>query len=156
MPILVLDDDTSIFDSPVIVEYLDSVAPNNKLMPQPNRERIEVKCREALADGLIDAAVAIRLGTMRPAKGKDISVIERNHLAIGRSLQTLELFLGENTWFMGTHFGLADIAVGSALGYLDFRFPDVDWRPAQPNLKRLYDKLMQRASFIDTAPPVGA
>jgi glutathione S-transferase len=156
VPVLVLDDDTSIFDSPVIVEYLDNVAPNNKLTPQPNRERIEVKCREALADGLLDAAVAIRIETMRPAASQDASVIERNHLAIGRSLQAMELRLGDNTWFMGTHFGLADIAVGSALGYLNFRFPDVDWRPAQPNLTRLYNKLMLRPSFIDTAPPVGA
>ena len=68
VPVLVLDDDSAVYDSPVIVEYLDNVAPNSKLMPQPNRERIEVKCREALADGLIDAAVAIRLEMMRPAK----------------------------------------------------------------------------------------
>ena len=153
VPVLVLDDDSAVYDSPVIVEYLDNVAPNSKLMPQPNRERIEVKCREALADGLIDAAVAIRLEMMRPAKQCDDALIERNHLAIGRSLQTLEHKLGDSTWCMGTHFGLADIAVGSALGYLDFRFGDIDWRPAQPNLTRLYDKLMQRASFKDTVPP---
>ena len=138
VPVLVLDDDSSIYDSPVIVEYLDNVAPNNKLMPQPNRERIEVKCREALADGLLDAAVAIRNETMRPIKQRDIAAIERNHLAIGRSLQTMEHKLGENTWSMGTHFSMADIAIGSALGYLEFRFGDIDWRAAQPNLARLY------------------
>ena len=156
VPVLVLDDDTSVFDSPVIVEYLDNVAPNNKLMPQPNRERIEVKCREALADGLIDAAVAIRGESLRPPKVKDTAAMERNKLAIGRSLQTMEYRLGDNTWSMGTHFGLADIALGSALGYLDFRFPDIDWRTPQPNLARLYEKLMQRPSFIDTMPPAGA
>ena len=156
VPVLVLDDDSSIYDSPVIVEYLDNVAPNNKLMPQPNRERIEVKCREALADGLLDAAVAIRNETMRPIKQRDIAAIERNHLAIGRSLQTMEHKLGENTWSMGTHFSMADIAIGSALGYLEFRFGDIDWRAAQPNLARLYEKLMQRPSFIETVPPVGA
>lgn len=156
VPVLVLDDDSAVYDSPVIVEYLDNVAPNNKLMPQPNRERIEVKCREALADGLIDAAVAIRLELMRPAKQCDNGIIERNHLAIGRSLQTMEHKLGDNTWAMGTHFSMADIAIGSALGYLDFRFGDIDWRPAQPNLTRLYDKLMLRASFKETVPPVGA
>lgn len=156
VPVLVLDDDVSIFDSPVIVEYLDNVAPNSKLMPQPHRERIEVKCREALADGLLDAAVAIRNESQRPAKVRDNAAIERNHLAIGRSLLTLEHHLGDNTWCMGTHFGLADIAIGSALGYLDFRFADIDWRAAQPNLARLYDKLMQRPSFIETVPPTGA
>ena len=156
VPVLVLDDDSSIFDSPVIVEYLDNVAPNSKLMPQPNRERIEVKCREALADGLLDAAVAIRGESQRPAKVRDNAAIERNHLAIGRSLQAMEHKLGDNTWCMGTHFSLADIAIGCALGYLDFRFGDIDWRPAQPNLTRLYDKLMQRPSFIETMPPTGA
>jgi glutathione S-transferase len=156
VPVLVLDDDTAIFDSPVIVEYLDNAAPNNKLMPQPNRERTDVKCREALADGLLDAAVAIRIEIMRPAKEQDEAAIKRNHLAIGRSLQAMEHRLGDSTWSMGTHFSLADIAIGAALGYLDFRFPDIDWRPAQPNLTRLYNKLMQRPSFIDTAPPVGA
>lgn len=156
VPVLVLDDDSSIFDSPVIVEYLDNVAPNSKLMPQPNRERIEVKCREALADGLLDAAVAIRMELLRPDDVRDHAAIERNHLAIGRSLQTMEHRLGDNTWCMGTHFGLADIAIGCALGYLDFRFADIDWRTAQPNLTRLYDKLMQRHSFIETVPPAGA
>ena len=156
VPVLVLDDESSIYDSPVIVEYLDNVAPNNKLMPQPNRERIEVKCREALADGLLDAAVAIRNETMRPAKLRDTAAIERNHLAIGRSLQAMEHKLGENTWSMGTHFSMADIALGSALGYLEFRFGDIDWRAAQPNLARLYEKLMQRPSFQETLPPAGA
>ena len=156
VPVLVLDDDSSIFDSPVIVEYLDNVAPNNKLMPQPNRERIEVKCREALADGLLDAAVAIRMESQRSEDVRDNAAIERNHLAIGRSLQTMEHRLGDNTWSMGTHFGLADIAIGCALGYLDFRFAGIDWRAAQPNLTRLYDKLMQRPSFIETMPPAGA
>lgn len=156
VPVLVLDDDTSVFDSPVIVEYLDNVAPNSKLMPQPNRERIEVKCREALADGLLDAAVAIRGESQRPVKLRDEAAIERNHLAIGRSLQAMEHRLGDNTWCMGTHFGLADIAIGTALGYLDFRFSDIDWRAAQPNLARLYEKLMQRSSFIETMPPAGA
>ena len=156
VPVLVLDDDSAIYDSPVIVEYLDNVAPNNKLMPQPNRERIEVRVREALADGLLDAAVAIRNETLRPVKQRDTAAIERNHLAIGRSLQAMELKLGENTWSMGTHFCMADIALGSALGYLEFRFGDIDWRAAQPNLARLYEKLMQRPSFIDTVPPAGA
>lgn len=156
VPVLVLDDNTAIFDSPVIVEYLDNVAPNNKLFPQPHRERIEVKCHEALADGLIDAAIAIRTELMRPAETRDATIIERNQLAIGRSLQSMEQKVGEQPFCMGTHISLADIAIGSALGYLDFRFGDIDWRTAQPNLARLYDKLMQRQSFIDTVPPAGA
>jgi glutathione S-transferase len=62
--------------------------------------------------------------------------------------------LGERAWCCATHLTLADIAVGCALGYLDFRFPDIAWRAAHPNLMRLYDKLAVRQSFVDTAPPV--
>ena len=61
--------------------------------------------------------------------------------------------LGEKPWCVGNHFTLADIATGCALGYLDFRFPDIDWRAAHPNLARLDEKLAGRQSFIDSAPP---
>ncbi|HEY6897171.1 MAG TPA: glutathione S-transferase [Rhodocyclaceae bacterium] len=152
VPVLVLDDDSALFDSPVIVEYLDNAAPNSKLMPQPNRERIEVKQKEALADGLTDAAVAIRLESMRPAKERSKSWIARNHEVIGRCLVVMEQDLGEKSWAMGTHFCLADIAIGCALGYLDFRFPEIDWRANCPNLARLQEKLLQRPSFADTMP----
>lgn len=152
VPVLLLDDDTAIFDSPVIVEYLDNVAPNNKLMPQPNRERIEVKRYEALADGLMDAAVAIRLETTRPETERSPTWIERNRVVVENALGYLDRALGENAWTMGTHFGLADIAIGSALGYLAFRFPDLAWRDNHGNLSRLYEKLMQRPSFQDTVP----
>ncbi len=100
-------------------------------------------------------ASQIGVGLLQLSRLRDSATIERNHLAIGRSLQVMEHKLGENTWCMGTHFGMADIAIGSALGYLDFRFGDINWRIAQPNLARLYDKLMQRPSFNDTTPPVG-
>ena len=60
--------------------------------------------------------------------------------------------LGENAYCMGMHFSLADIAVGAALGYLCFRFPDITWREAHPNLARLYAKLMKRPSFAETIP----
>jgi glutathione S-transferase len=60
--------------------------------------------------------------------------------------------LGEKPFCVGIHLSLADIAVGCALGYLDFRFPQIDWRTSHPNLHRLYDKLAQRPSFVDTLP----
>jgi glutathione S-transferase len=60
--------------------------------------------------------------------------------------------LGESPWCMGNHLSLADIATGCALGYLAFRFPEIDWRGAHPNLARLYDKLMQRPAFAETVP----
>jgi glutathione S-transferase len=152
IPVLVLDDETVLFDSRVIVEYLDNVTPNNKLMPVPNRERILVKRWEALADGICDAAATAFLEAKRPAKQQDKTWIERQRSKIAASLEFMAEELGDNAHCMGTHFSLADAAVGSALGYLVFRFADINWQEAHPNLAKLYDKLMQRPSFAETVP----
>lgn len=152
IPALILDDETVLFDSRVIVEYLDNVTPNNKLMPAPNRERILVKRWEALADGVCDAAATAFLEGKRPAKLRDKEWIERQRGKIVSALEFMAEELGENAHCMGTHFSLADIAVGVALGYLKLRFADIDWEETHPNLARLYEKLMQRPSFADTIP----
>lgn len=152
VPVLVLDDDTAIFDSPVIVEYLDNLSPNNKLFPQPSRERIVVKRWEALSDGLLDAAVGIRLELQRPKQQRSASWMKREQDVIDRALAVMAIELDANHWCMGTPFTFADVALGCALGYLDFRFPDIDWRNRHPNLARLHEQLMQRPSFADTVP----
>ena len=152
IPVLELDDETILFDSRVISEYLDNVAPNNKLMPTPNRERTEVKRWEALADGICDAAALAFLERKRPQDKQDDDWVTRQISKIIRSLEYMSAELGENPNCMGTHLSMADIAVGCALGYLAFRFPEIDWAAKHPNLARLYDKLMQRQAFIDTAP----
>jgi glutathione S-transferase len=152
VPVLVLDDDSAIFDSPVIVEYLDNLAPNNKLFPAPNRERIEVKRWEALADGLLDAAVAIRIESLRPKNQRSASVMQRERDVIDRALTAMSRDLGEKHWCMGTPFTFADVAAGCALGYLDFRFPDIDWRERHANLAKLHEQLLQRPAFADTLP----
>ncbi|HOI53491.1 MAG TPA: glutathione S-transferase [Azonexus sp.] len=154
IPTLLLDDDTALFDSRVIVEHIDNITPNNKLLPAPNRERTEVKRWEALADGLCDAAVSAVMEGLRPANEQSPDWIARQRDAIARTLRFMETHLGEKSYCMGTHFSLADIAVGVALGYLCLRFPDLDWVTDHPNLARLYEKLMQRQSFIDTVPVV--
>jgi glutathione S-transferase len=152
IPALVLDDDTPLFDSRVIVEYIDSVTPNNKLIPAPSRERTEVKRWEALADGICDAAAAVFLEAKRPPAQQSADWIARQRGKIMRGLEFMAEELGEKPFCMGTHLSLADIAVGTALGYLSFRFADIDWQAAHPNLGRLYAKLMQRPSLADTAP----
>lgn len=152
IPVLVLDDDTALFDSRVIVEYIDNVTPNNKLFPAPNRERIEVKRWEALADGLCDAAVAALLERKRPAKEQSADWIERQLAKVKRALAFMSEELEERNFCMGTHISMADLAVGTALGYLCFRFPEIAWQGDYPNLSKLYDKLMQRPAFADTVP----
>jgi glutathione S-transferase len=152
IPVLVLDDETPLFDSRVISEYLDNVAPNNKLMPAPNRERTEVKRWEALADGICDAAALLFLEKKRPAKQQSADWTSRQETKIINGVDYMAKELGENACCIGMHFSLADIAAVCALGYLAFRFPEIDWSEKHPNLARLYSKLMLRPSFADTVP----
>ena len=152
IPVLLLDDETPLFDSRVIVEYIDSVTPNAKLFPTPNRERIDVKRWEALADGICDAATTAFLEGKRPDSQQSYDWIARQHGKIARSLEFMAEELGEKSYCLGTHISLADIAVGTALGYLCFRFPHVGWQETHPNLAKLYAKLMLRPSFAETVP----
>ena len=152
IPVLLLDDDTPLFDSRVIVEYIDNVTPNNKLFPAPNRERTEVKRWEALADGLCDAAATAVLEAKRPKHEQSAAWIARQREKVTRSLTFMESQLGDKVFCIGTHISMADIAVGTALGYLCFRFADINWQENHPHLSRLYDKLMLRSSFADTVP----
>ena len=152
IPVLILDDSTVLFDSRVIVEYIDSVAPNNKLMPESNRERAEVKRWCAVADGICDAAATIFLEKKRPQAQQSQEWIARQEDKILRGLQYMSDQLGESSWCMGTHYSLADVCSGCALGYLEFRFAEIDWRSQHLNLARLYDKLMQRPTFVETIP----
>lgn len=152
IPVLLLDDNTSLFDSRVIVEYLDNVAPNNKLMPGPNRERTEVKRWEALADGVCDAAALTFLEKKRPAAQQGSDWISRQQDKMDRSLEFMAEELGDGSYCMGMHLSLADVAVGCALGYLVFRFPEIAWQEQHANLARLYRKLMVRPAFAETVP----
>jgi glutathione S-transferase len=156
VPCLVMEGAEAVFDSRVIVEYVDTLSPVGKLIPASGRERVEVRTWEALADGMLDACVAARLEAMwagRTDAQRCGAWIERQQVRIAATLKSISQGLGEKAYCVGTHFSLADIAVGCALGYLDFRFPANAWRTDYPNIARLADKLAVRQSFIDTAPP---
>ena len=155
VPCLVLEGGEAVFDSRVIVEYLDALSPVGKLIPSTGRDRAAVKTWEALADGLLDASILARLERHwagRHDHERSPAWIERQMGKVQDSLAAMSRGLGENALCSGIHLSLSDIAVGCALGYLDFRFPEVDWRTPYPNLHRLYDRLMQRPSFIETRP----
>lgn len=155
VPVLVLDDGATLFDSRVIVEYLDTVSPVSRLIPEPSRQRIAVKRWEALADGVCDAAVAIILERKRPARQQSADAIERQRQKVERGVAEFARELGDKPWCGGDSYSLADIAVGCALGYLDLRHPDLDWRGQHANLARLAEKLGKRPTFAETAPPSG-
>jgi glutathione S-transferase len=156
VPCLVMEGGEAVFDSRVIVEYLDTLSPVGKLIPTMNRERIEVRTWEALADGLLDAAILARLEATwsgRTPEQRSTAWIERQMSRVESSLKAMSQGLGEKPWCHGNAFTLADIAVGCALGYLDFRFGHIDWRGQYANLNKLNEKLAVRQSFIDSAPP---
>jgi glutathione S-transferase len=139
----------------VIVEYLDTLSPVGKLIPAVGRERAEVKTWEALADGVLDALVLARLEAHWSGRSKAQRCeawIDRQVGKAQASLKAMSQGLGDKPFCAGIYLSLADIAVGCALGYLDFRFPEIDWRAGYPNLARLQDKLTQRSSFIETVP----
>jgi glutathione S-transferase len=155
VPCLILDAGEALFDSRVIVEYLDILSPVGKLIPASGRERAEVKTWEALADGLLDAAILARLEATwsgRTEEQRSLPWIDRQFGKVRESLKAMSSGLGDKPFCSGIHLSLADIAVGSALGYLDFRMPDINWRNSYPNLAKLQEKLMQKQSFIDTIP----
>jgi glutathione S-transferase len=156
VPCLVMEGGEALFDSRVIVEDLDTLSPVGKLIPVVGRERAEVKTWEALADGVLDALILARLEATWPHRREG----ERSQAWIDRqlgkthdSLKAMSQGLGDKPFCTGNYMTLADIAVGCTLGYIDFRFPQIDWRTPHPNLARLYEKLIQRPSFTDTQPP---
>ena len=158
VPCLVTESGESIFDSRVIVEYLDALSPVGRLIPPSGRERAEVRTWEALADGILDASILARMESIwagRTAEQRSQAWIDRQMSRVDGALAALSTSLADKPWCAGPAFGLADIATGCALGYLDFRFPHIDWRARHANLARLAEKLAQRPSFADTLPPKG-
>src|SRR5690606_19695257 len=137
VPCLVMDDgNLNLFDSRVIVEYLDTLSPVSRLLTAAGRERVEVKWWEAIADGLLDACVLLRLEeTQRPPEHRSEAWAARQRSKIEATLPVMAEHLGEKNFCVGQHitnYTLADVAVGCALGYLDFRFPDIAWRDQYP------------------------
>jgi glutathione S-transferase len=155
VPCLVMEGGEALFDSRVIVEYLDTLSPVGKLIPAVGRERAEVKTWEALADGVLDALILARLENTWSGRAKaqrSQAWIDRQMAKTQASLKAMSQGLGDKPFCAGIYLSLADIAVGCALGYLDFRFAEIDWRTPYPNLAKLHEKLAQRASFADSKP----
>lgn len=156
VPCLVMEGSEALFDSRVIVEYLDTLSPVGKLIPERGRERAEVRTWEALADGLLDAAILARLELTWAGRGeseRSQAWVDRQMGKIHAAVAAMGRGLADKPWCAGIHLTLADISVGCALGYLDFRFPQIDWRSDHANLARLGTKLFARPSFTDSAPP---
>lgn len=154
IPCLVLDDGEPIFDSRVIVEYADTLSPVNRLIPDSGKERAAVKTWEALADGILDASILARLEkTWRPENEQSQAWYDRQMGKVHTALAALSKNIGNNEWCFSNKLSLADIAVGCALDYLVFRFPELEWQKQYENLNRFYLKMMSRPAFAETSPP---
>ena len=152
VPVLIMDDGAALFDSRVIVEYLDSAYPLSRLIPESNRDRIMVKRWEALADGISDAAATIFLERKRPDTLQNLEWVTRQQKKITLGLEAAARELCDKKWCEGNAYSLADIALCCTLGFLVFRFPEIEWRNTFPNLANLADTLEGRVSFMETAP----
>jgi len=152
VPVLVLDDGRTLFDSRVIVGFLDNASPISRLVPAENRERVEARRWEALADGVLDAGVLARIENQREAKLRSAPWVERQMGKVRAGLAAMDSELGDKPWCVGNGYTLADIALGVCLGWLDFRYPKMDWKKDQGNLARALAKLSERQSFADTVP----
>jgi glutathione S-transferase len=151
VPVLLLDDGTALYDSRVIVEYLDNVSPISRLIPDNNRDRSAVRRWEALADGVLDAGLLWRYESLRDKKEQSGAWQGKQLARMRRGMEQLAKEIG--AFCHGERYSLADIAVGCCLGWLDFRKPGaVDWRAEYEPVSRHYDKMMERPAFADTVP----
>ena len=153
VPALILDDGEVLYDSRVIVEYLDNRTPLAHLIPRAQGAKIWVRRWEALADGICDAAIAAILESRKAEHIQDAAFITKQMSKVMRGLETMNLDLTKKTWCVEETFSLADIAVGCLLGYLNLRFTSLTWQTHYPNLAKHFASMQKRSSFKDTAPP---
>lgn len=154
VPVLILADGDSVYDSRVIVEYLDNHAPGTHLIPTDSSSKIWVRRWEALADGVCDAAVSAMLEQRKPAEKQLQANIDKQLEKVTRGLEVLNLDITKKKWCVNETFSLADIALGCTLGYLDLRFKHLNWQDNYPNLAKHYSLLVKRPSFKATMPVV--
>jgi glutathione S-transferase len=149
IPALALDDGTTLFDSRVICEYLDTLHHGAAMFPSVGPARWRALLHQATADGILDAAVITRYETaLRPEALRWPDWIENQKLKFRRALGQLE----PHAEGFAETIDIGTVAVGCALGYLDFRYPDEAWRPRCPNLARWFEHFSTRASMQATLP----
>lgn len=149
VPALELDDGMVLFDSPVVCEYLDSQHTGSKLFPEAGTDRWTALRRQALGDGIMDAAILRLLEDKRPPGEKSEAWIGRQKVSIERALDEVE---AEADSLDNDDVTIGHIAIGCALGYLDLRFADDNWRAERPALADWFDAFSARRSMMDTTP----
>lgn len=146
VPCLVTVDGLALFDSPVICEFLDSVGEAPPLFPRAGGARWVALKNQAIADGVLDAAILRRREQSRAPDAAHDAVMTRQQAAVSRALDGLERELPQKTQNIGA------IAVACALGYLDLRFADEPWRESRPHLAAWFAEIMENPGLARTVP----
>jgi len=151
VPSLVTGDGMSLYDSPVICEYLDSVGSAPGLFPAPGPARWNALRQQALGDGIMDATQPRRREVALPQDEGRITYIEQQKLKVTRALDVLEAEAAA----LGMLTTIGEITIACALGYLDFRYAHEPWRPGHPKLEAWYAKVVALPAMARTMPPAG-
>ena len=154
IPILLHNNSEPLFDSRVIVQYLDKFKPQPLMYPDNHEDNISAKLVEAVADGVCDAIVLVFLENARKKNLRSKKWIERQETKIFKGVSYLSNFLEKNKYFVGNKFNISDVSSFSCLDYLDLRFSKFQWRNQYPNLKKYWDVHKDRKSFKETKPIV--
>lgn len=152
VPALVTDDGATLFDSNVLLDYFELIAPEPALLPRDPRAALQAKQQMALIDGILEAGIAILLEGRRPTEKQHADWVARQRGKIERSLAVLEEQAQGRQWLQRDAFSAADIGAGCMLFWLDFRQPAFDWRAQHPQLRALAERLATRPSFQRTVP----
>lgn len=156
VPVLLLEDGGVVHDSKVIIEYLETLPAVVALLPAPGAARVSHRQIEAVADGICDAVVLQVLERARAAPSADWTARQMKKVEAGCGELDAAVSGARDGWLVGAEFGVADIAVGCALGYLDLRLPEYDWRSQFPALVAFATRLEARPSFAATRPEAQA
>ena len=150
LPSLVRDDGPAIYDSAVICQYLTSLVPEQTMLPDSGEARWSVLTQEALADGMCDSAVVVRYEmALRDEAQQSQAWMDSQIAKVDGGLDALEASASDT---LGGDFTLGHAAIACALGYLDFRYPDKDWRGPHPALAQWYEGVSARDSVKSTIP----
>lgn len=152
LPVLITDDGTTLWESSYILEWLERKHPAPPLLPPDDDGILAHKRMDALATGVCDAFLLMFFERMRPTAHQSQPWTDRQLRKVRGGVAEIARTVGNRRHAVRDSFGIADLSIGSTLGYLEVRFPEFDWRTMHPDLGRYFDGLMQRPSFADTVP----
>ncbi|HJS86823.1 MAG TPA: glutathione S-transferase N-terminal domain-containing protein [Acetobacteraceae bacterium] len=152
LPVLILEDGSTVYESSYILEWLERKYPTPALMPRDDDGWLAARKCLVLADGVCDAFLLVFFERRRPEAHQSAPWLARQMRKIDGGLAEMARIVGGQDYAVANRFTLADVGFGSVLGYFDVRFPELDWRGRHPNLERYFGALSQRDSFRGTVP----